>query len=73
MVASLSLFELTLGIIIWIARVLDFSLSEVIKLTLKACGAISVTAIENYWRMLDDIEFFVADGALTPVFLVHHI
>jgi len=45
--ALLGLFELTLSFIILIARVLDFSLSELIKFTLKASGAESVTAIEN--------------------------
>ena len=66
--ALLGLFKLTLGIIIWIALVLDFSLSEVIKFHLKASGAVSVTAIENYWNMLIAIKFFAADGALTPFF-----
>ena len=47
--AWLGLFELALRIIIRVALVLDFSLSEVIKFILKACGAVSVTAIKNYW------------------------
>lgn len=71
--ACLGLFELTLGAIIWVARVLDFSLSEVIKFHLKACGAVSVTAIKNYWPTLIAIKFFAADGALTPLFWVQHI
>jgi hypothetical protein len=43
-------------------------MSEVIKFNLKASGAVSVTAIENYWPTLIAIKFFAADGALAPLF-----